>query len=110
MKLRCGKTGIAIQSAPCSFEMRYDEIDNSWNSNSWKFRCRHAPSDMPPNVWISSIPSGWTRPSSNGAMRSLVDDMKLSRSFGLLTMASPPQGGDGMAQVCASCPQRSTEG
>ena len=90
MKLRWGNTGIAIQSAPCSREMRYDEMESSWKWNSWKFRCRHAPSDMPPNVWISSIPSGWTRPSSNGATRSLVDDIKLSRSFGLLTMTSPP--------------------
>ena len=46
---------------------------------------------MPPKVWINSMPSGWTRPSSNGATRSLLDDMKLSRSFGLLTMGSPPQ-------------------
>ena len=56
---------------------------------------------MPPNEWINSMPSGWTRPSSNGATRSLVDDMKLSRSFGLLTMGSPPSSVVVEAQVCA---------
>src|SRR5437762_10263798 len=74
-------------SAPWEFAMRYDEMDISEISNSWKLSWRQKVSEGSEYVGISSTPSMGTVPSRIGSIRSFLPVTKLSW---ILAMAGGP--------------------